>query len=82
MFAKYGTRIEDLIRRGKYGAVFNVWRSTFEDDFDSNQFTEQFKEDKCITKVNANEFKAFTVKFVDISVREQLDVEDVRVAVQ
>jgi hypothetical protein len=79
MFAKYGARIEGLIGRGKYGAVFNVH---FEDDFDSNRFTEQFKEDKCITKVNANGFKAFAVKFVDIPVREQLDVEDIGEAVE
>ncbi len=47
MFGKYGARIEDLIARGKYGATFNAH---FEDDFDSNRFTEQFKEDKCIKK--------------------------------
>jgi hypothetical protein len=74
MFAKSGARIEDLI-----GAIFNAH---FEDDFDSNRFTEQFKEDKCIAKVNANGVKAFAVKFVDIPVREQLGVEDVGEAVQ
>jgi hypothetical protein len=81
MFAKYGARIEDLIPSGKYGAVFN---KHFEDDFDSNRFTEQFKEDKCIAKANANEVFVFVfvVKFVDILVREQLGVEDVREAVQ
>jgi hypothetical protein len=63
----------------KYGVVFNAH---FEHDFDSNRFTEQFKEDKCIAKVNANGVKAFAVKFVDIRVREQLGVEDVREAVQ
>jgi hypothetical protein len=79
MFSKYGSRIEDLILRGKYGAVFNAH---FEEDFDSNRFTEQFKEDKCIAKVNANGMKAFAVKFVDIPAREQLGVEDVRKAVE
>ncbi len=79
MFAKYGARIEDQIRRVIYGALFNAH---FEDDRDSNQSTEQFKEDKYISKVNANGVKAFAVKFIDITVREQLGVEDVREEVE
>jgi hypothetical protein len=60
MFTKYG---EDLIRGGKYGAVFNGY---FEDDFDSNRFTEQFK-DKCIAKVSANVFLINFNRFQEIN---------------
>ncbi len=59
MFAKYG---EDLIRGGKYGAVFNGY---FEDDFDSNRFTEQFK-GKCIAKVSADVFLINFNRFQEI----------------
>ena len=77
-FSEYSVNIGELIRKGKYGAVYE---GRFGSDFNAQKFGKEFKCESYHQKRCPKADEKFCLKYIDVPLRKQLGVEDADEAV-